>query len=96
MDEHLEQRITINTLAQKTNLAESSFSRLFRQETGITVHRYLKKKRVERVMTLLHHSSFDLETLASLSGFTDRFHLSKVFKEHTGRSPVTYRKLLVL
>jgi AraC-like DNA-binding protein len=95
IESHLDEQITNGQLSGKSNMAENSFARLFRENVGITIQQYIKKKRIDKALILLHHSQSNIEDIASQCGFTDRFHFSKVFKETMGISPVSYKKQLI-
>jgi len=95
IESHLDELITNSQLSAKSNMAENSFARLFRENVGITIQQYIKKKRIDKALILLHHSQSNIKDIASQCGFTDRFHFSKVFKETMGISPVSYKKQLI-
>ena len=46
MDAHLTEDINIDTLAERIYLSKYHMMRLFRKETGITVHDYLTQRRL--------------------------------------------------
>lgn len=81
------------TLAQHIQLATNSFTRLFTEEVGISPQRYVKKQRINKACILLHHSHKSIEEIANDTGFADRYHFSRVFKEVAHTSPAAYRKL---
>ena len=69
------------------------FRRCFREELGCTPLEYLTRLRISRAKGLLTARTFEsVEKVAHLSGFTDSFYFSKLFKQHTGRSPREYRR----
>jgi len=79
-------------LAENASLATNAFNRLFARELGISPQKYIKKKRIERACALLHHSNYTIDRVAVDTGFADRYHFSKIFKQVTGLSPARYRK----
>jgi AraC-like DNA-binding protein len=93
---HLDQRITNKTLSDKANMVENSFARLFKENIGISVQQYIKKKRIDKAVLLLHHSDVSIEKVAFECGFSDRHHFSRTFKELMSTPPVFYRKQLML
>lgn len=94
IETHLEEQLSNQTLANMANMVTNSFARLFRENTGLSIQQYIKKKRIDKALILLHHSVISIDDMASQCGFSDRFHFSKVFKELMGMSPVAYRKQL--
>ena len=49
--------------------------------------------RINEAQSLLKNSSYSLEQVASLVGYSDYFYFSKVFKKQCTYSPKEYRKL---
>ena len=94
IEQHIGERLTNKTLSDRASMVENSFARLFRENTGISLQQYIKKKRIEKALILLHHSTANIEEIANQCGFSDRYHFSKVFKELMGMSPVSYKKQL--
>ncbi len=93
---HLSERITNKKLSDKANMVENSFARLFKENIGISVQQYIKKKRIDKAVFLLHHSDASIEKVSNECGFADRHHFSRAFKELMNTSPVLYKKQLIL
>lgn len=53
---------------------------------------FVRKRRLQKSGILLHHTSKSMDEIARLSGFCDRFHLARIFKEATSYSHAQYRK----
>lgn len=79
-------------LAKQVNLATNAFTRLFTHEVGESPQRYVKRQRIDKACMWLHHSDFSIEEIARRTGFADRFHFSRVFKQITGLAPAAYKK----
>ena len=69
------------------------FNRMFRLVQGCPPHAWITKQRVRRAKQLLR-SDAPLVEVAVDCGFSSQSHLTRVFREHTGRTPAQYRKLL--
>ncbi|OGV70131.1 MAG: hypothetical protein A2283_14335 [Lentisphaerae bacterium RIFOXYA12_FULL_48_11] len=93
IDEHLGEGIAIDTLAKMANYEKSHFSTVFSSLLGTPPSQYVIRKRVEQAQLMLRRSDIKLEALAEQLGFSDAFHLSKVFKRVTGHSPSEYRNM---
>lgn len=93
IDEHLGERVAVGTLAKIANYEKSHFSTVFSSLLGAPPSQYVIRKRVEQAQLMLGRSDIKLETLAEKLGFSDAFHLSKVFKRVTGFSPSEYRNM---
>ena len=92
IEDHISEELTNKRLAQVANMAVNSFARIFKEEIGIPPQQFVRERRVQKTSILLHHTTEPMEEIARLSGFCDRFHLARVFKEVTSYSPAQYRK----
>jgi len=92
IEDHISEELTNKRLAQVANMAVNSFARIFKEEIGIPPQQFVRERRVQKTSILLHHTTEPIEEIARLSGFCDRFHLARVFKEVTSYSPAQYRK----
>lgn len=68
-------------------------NRLFRQSIGKTVFQYLSEIRIAHARELLATSSMKGSQISEKVGFSDESYFSKVFKRHTGISPLKYAKM---
>lgn len=89
---NLNENLSNNILAAHTNLATNAFNRLFKNEVGVSPQNYIRKKRVDKACALLDHSQNTIDAIADDTGFSDRYHFSKIFKQVIGISPGKYRK----
>jgi AraC-like DNA-binding protein len=85
------QPLRLATVAQQLYTTISTLQRAFKQRFGQTFHQYLIKTRVARVKQLLLDTSDDLETIAVQTQFHDAAHLSHVFKQLEGDTPIRWR-----
>lgn len=92
IEDHISEGLNNQRLAKVANMAVNSFVRIFKEEIGTTPQHFVRERRVQKTSILLHHTSETIEEIARLSGFCDRFHLARVFKEVTTYSPAQYRK----
>lgn len=96
IDQYIRRNLTdgINNhlLSDKFGLAPSYLSKLFREYKGMSPTDYLFYLRIEKAKELMETQS-DLFTkdIATITGFCDPFHFSKVFKRETGLSPSEYK-----
>jgi AraC-like DNA-binding protein len=79
-------------LAKAVSMAENSFARLFRLETGMSPQDYSLSRRIDRARMMLQYGDASIKEIAMRCGFYDRYHFGRLFKEGTGESPAAYRK----
>lgn len=84
--------ISNEALAEDASMSVNGFVRLFMKELGITPQKYSRRKRIEKASILLHFTDKKIDEIAVETGFLDRYHFSRVFKETTNYSPAEFRK----
>ena len=84
--------IRLKDIAGAVGMSMFHLARTFRASTGVTLHRYLIRARVEKVKALLLDSDQSLAVIADATGFSDQSHMSKTFKRFTGTTPRLFRR----
>ena len=93
--ENIEKPLSNESLAAVIGMNVNAFSRLFRIQTGDSPHDYYLRVRIEHACLLLQFSNRNIEEIAGLCGFADRFHFSKAFKRFRNISPAVYRNKII-
>ena len=84
--------ISNRKLAEQAGMSINSFLNLFLDEVGMPPQSWSRIKRLEQAGELLHFSEATMDDIAASSGFCDRYHLSRAFKQQFGISPAQYRQ----
>ena len=92
MLDNIQEGIVVETLADAVGMSRSTFMREFKRRFNITPAKYLTLQRVDMAASLLGASDESIEEVAALTGFYDRYHLTKAFKRLRGCTPVAHRK----
>lgn len=82
--------ISIGDLADLAGSCRSIFCEQFKDHFGLTPHRYLLDRRVEKAKVLLGTDKKTLTDLAYELGFSSAAHFSTAFKNSTGLSPSAF------
>lgn len=90
--EHAMESVRVSEMAQIAHMSVRSFSRAFKDATGLTPVQYQQRLRLEFAATLLHESDLSIEAIASRSGFDDARHFRRLWQRHFGFSPSHTRK----
>jgi AraC family transcriptional regulator len=92
IEAHLSENLSLEDLARQLDFSPYHFMRLFRQATGQSPYQFILWRRVERAKTLLQKTELPLAQVALESGFAHQSHLSRVFKQHLGLTPKSFRQ----
>ena len=84
-------KITINEVCNHINLSKYYFSRVFKQQIGITPYKYILNCKIEGVKKDLKNG-VDINTVASNYGFYDLSHLNKNFITVYGITPLEFQE----
>ena len=94
IEEHYAENFKISFMAEKFNMSESYFRKLFRDFTGLSPVEYRNGLRVEHAKELLSRNAVSVSEVALAVGIEDQFYFSRIFKESEGVSPLRYKKRL--
>lgn len=84
--------LDLKKIAEHVHLHPNYLCSLFKEQTGMTVHQYLTKKRVDAAIYLLQDSNLPVEVIAEKTGFGSRCLFFRHFRQITGTTPHAYRK----
>jgi transcriptional regulator GlxA family with amidase domain len=88
---NLSKPLQLEDMADKAGMSVRNFTRLFKEEVGISPASYLVRARCERTATLLLDSDLPLKTIASRVGFPTEEQMRKAFVRQFSLTPRAYR-----
>ena len=91
INEHLSGDLSVETLAEQVYLSKYHFMRLFKAQTGSTVHAYVRQKRLMSAARLIREG-VPANKAAADSGFADYSSFHRAFRETFGINPGTLKK----
>lgn len=91
INENLSRGLTVDELAEEVFLSRYHFMRLFKAQTGSTVHAYVRQKRLMYAARLIREGVPAVKAAAD-SGFGDYSGFHRAFKESFGISPASIKK----
>src|SRR5919106_2992901 len=91
MEQHLDTRLTIETLAAAVDLSPSRFAHLFRHDVGTSPARYLHALRMLRARVLLERTFLSVKEVMTIVGCHDPSHFSRDFRAFHDVAPRTCR-----
>ena len=92
IERHLEEELSIASLASYAGYMEYYFSKKFKRELGLTPAEYIRKKRLEKAALLLRSSDLDAQQIATRLQFCSQSYFTDCFRKEFGVSPTKYRK----
>ncbi|MDL2322451.1 AraC family transcriptional regulator [Bacteroidales bacterium OttesenSCG-928-A17] len=87
---NLNSQIMIRELAERCNLSDDHFIRLFKKEMNCTPIRYINQKKIEKVQLMLLTENTPIKDIAYSLSFENISYFNKVFKQVTGYTPSKY------
>jgi len=91
INENFRQPLTVEQLAEQVYLSRYHFMRLFKAQTGNTVHEYIRQKRLMCAARLIREGTPAVKAAAD-SGFADYSTFHRAFRETFGISPGKLKK----
>lgn len=91
MHKNYDKGINLSDLCQELHVTASHLSREFKSKLGTTPVNYLTQIRMEHALKLLLNTSFTIQEIAQMSGFSCSNYFAKVFRAKLNMSPQEYR-----
>lgn len=91
INENLTSPLSVELLAEQVFLSKYHFMRLFKAQTGSTVHSYVRQKRLMYASRLIREGT-PANQAAADSGFSDYSAFHRAFRESFGMSPGQLKK----
>lgn len=90
---HLDSDLSNQVLAKICGIEPVSFSRLFRSEIGLSPQYYIGERRIARACELFYDECYSIDEIAELTGFSNRYYFSRVFKKYMHISPAAFFRM---
>lgn len=91
IETNLASDLTLAELAGVAGFSLSHFKVLFREATGVPVHRFVLERRVERARMYLMEGKMSATDIALEAGFTHSSHMARCLRSVLGVSPAQLR-----
>lgn len=91
IDGHLNQDLTLKTLADVVELSPAYLSTYFKQETGTGLKQYIQTERLKAAAQLLKTTNMKIYLIAERCGFVNVRYFSQYFTQYYGITPQKYR-----
>ena len=92
IDAHLKIPPCLSDLGTRVGLSPSHFAKKFRQSTGLSLHRFVNRRRIRASLEALKDQGRPLSHIALEIGFSSQAHFTHMFAGITSMTPARYRK----
>ena len=89
---HYAEAQPVALMTRLSGLAERSFTRRFREATGMAPLEYVHTLRLEEAKHMLESAEDPVEGIANDVGYEDAAFFSRLFRRKVGLTPVQYRR----
>lgn len=91
IEKNIDEKITIDELAERVAIGRRSFERRFKQATNNSVLEYIQRVKIEAAKRSLETSRKNVNEVMVDVGYTDTKAFRDLFKKITGLTPIEYR-----
>ena len=87
IEAHLDTELSLERLAGVAGASRSYLQRAFKARHGVSLHRYIVQRRVERARELLRSAALPASEVALLAGFAHQSHMARWMRRLLGVTP---------
>lgn len=92
IERHVAQPVDLETVANAAGYSKYHLHRIFTRAVGMTVHQYIRRRKLTEAARLLTFSNKPIMDIAITCGYESRQAFTTVFKEMYKKTPGQYRK----
>ncbi|MFT8317345.1 MAG: AraC family transcriptional regulator [Sporolactobacillus sp.] len=90
--DHLSETIKVTEVASAVNVSASYLMHVYKKQTGFTVIHFVNHLKIDEAKIQLTYSNMVISHIAASLCFPSQSYFSRIFKKHTGITPMQYRK----
>jgi AraC-like DNA-binding protein len=91
IQQHIQEPLRLNTIANAFHLSTDYLSAHFSQITGMPLKEYILQAKIRQAADLLRYTDYPINIISSYLSFSSQSHFGSVFQKHTGLTPKKYR-----
>ncbi|MGE5702410.1 MAG: effector binding domain-containing protein [Clostridia bacterium] len=92
MEQHLQEELHIRDIASQARFSPFHFQRLFQAISGLSVHAYIRRRRLSEAACLLKETSMTIMDIAVLFQYGSQEAFTRAFESQFGITPAKFRK----
>ncbi len=90
LNEHYMEPLTLSSLSDAFHLSRQYIMRLFRRHLQTTVTHYIQQVKLAHAQELLRYSTFRVQEVADMLGFSSAYYFCRLFRAHFGMTPTAF------
>ena len=90
IDKNLDAKLSIKSFAQRYNLSPRHLSRIFSEQTGVSLRQYILQRKLAAAKKMLYNPRFSVKEISVSLGFNSESYFCSFFKKQTGKTPKQY------
>jgi AraC-like DNA-binding protein len=87
----IEKNVSVNEISKKLKISREHFSRIFKEETGMTPGEFIISQKMHKASHLLKDTSLSCKEIADRLGYLKATNFSRAFKSTSGLTPREFR-----
>ena len=92
--DNLGKKLTMEELAGVTGYSTSYISRVFRQQCGTTIGRYITAKKISYAKELIRNHTYNFAQISDMLAFDTPQYFASTFKKETDMTPSEFKRSL--
>ena len=93
IQDQIDMNLNLTEISKSLDIHPSYLSREFSKYfNNLSYGEYIRKLRIEKAVQLMQTPKYSLTEIAYLTGFSDQSHFTRIFKQHTGKNPLAFKK----
>ncbi|WP_163537010.1 response regulator [Gracilibacillus sp. YIM 98692] len=96
LNQHFNESISLNELAEKYHISPAYLSCLFSQKVNVTISEYVTQLRLNKAKDLLRTTKYKVREICQEIGYDNQRYFHLVFKKKVGTTPGEYRAKRVM
>lgn len=91
---NLKSKQLVSDYAALLHISPNHLNKTIKQITGKSPGKWIEEALVLEAKVLLHQTNFSIGEVAEEIGISEQSYFSRLFKKHTGHTPVAFRKMI--
>lgn len=93
IEDHLEQELSLEEIARTLNYSKYYVARAFKENTGMTLHKYIQGRRLNEAARKLAHTGQPIIEVAFNAGYGSQQAFTQAFRQEYQCTPQEYRRM---